>query len=280
MRHKQLNFSEVNRLCLFRTFAHRIKAKLVALGAQPPPTQCLLCRSMQRSEHRNICAPCFDSLERHQPCCPKCATPLPESFYASQPKSTQQPNTQTVCGKCINSKSAINQIWIASPYRPPISYWLRGVKDRRQLIYLPPLNALLAEKLERLDTSEIDLLIPIPIHWTRRLRRGYNQAELLAQSLGRTMEIPVSTASLKRISAVKSQRGLGKKQRIRNQQKGFAVNKPNSLLGKNVLLIDDIYTTGATGEAAAKAIRKAGASSVRLAAIARTPHPRDHNFTN
>ena len=273
------NFSEAPNAATLKTLLKAaastksaVKQILLWLDLPSPPTQCLLCRNMQASRVRNICEPCFSRIERHQPCCTKCATPLPEKLSASLPKDVG------VCGNCVNSKSALNQVWIASPYNPPVSSWLRGIKDRRQLIFLPPLCALLAEKLTKLDTKEIDILLPISIHWSRRLVRGYNQTELLAKCLSREMNIPLSTKILKRTSAVKSQRGLNKKQRIKNQRNNFSVKDQSLLLGKNVLLIDDIYTTGATAEEAAKAIRNAGATSVRIAAIARTPHPRDYNF--
>ena len=108
---------------------------------------------------------------------------------------------------------------------------------------------------------QIAIIIPIPLSKSRRRKRGYNQAELLAKEIGRIMDIPVDTGSLIRRKNTVPQKIMDARGRRKNLQHAF-VWKGQRLRGGNVLLIDDIYTTGSTIDAAAKTVKLAGAEKV------------------
>ena len=116
-----------------------------------------------------------------------------------------------------------------------------------------------------------DMIVPVPLHWTRLFRRRYNQSALLAQALGKLGEKPVMADGLKRKRKTPSQGRLGRIARARNVQGAFAVAPRNrmKLKGKRVLLIDDVYTTGATVRAAAKVLNRAGVARVDVLVLAR-----------
>ena len=106
---------------------------------------------------------------------------------------------------------------------------------------------------------QIAIIIPIPLSKSRRRKRGYNQAELLAKEIGRIMDIPVDTGSLIRRKNTVPQKIMDARGRRKNLQHAFVWKR---LRGGNVLLIDDIYTTGSTIDAAAKTVKLAGAEKV------------------
>lgn len=112
----------------------------------------------------------------------------------------------------------------------------------------------------------VDLLIPIPLHKSRRRKRGFNQAELIAKKLGKELKIPVSTDSLLRIRKTSPQKELNDQERKSNLKNAFQVVN-NDVKLKKVLLIDDIYTTGSTIDAAASVLLEHGAEKVYFLSI-------------
>lgn len=113
-----------------------------------------------------------------------------------------------------------------------------------------------------------DAIVPVPLHWKRRWRRGFNQSELLAKELSRRRRMPVVKA-LRRVRPTANQAGLTSAARRRNIAGAFQAKPGANLRGKRVLLIDDVFTTGATASACAAALKRAGAASVSLLTLAR-----------
>ena len=107
----------------------------------------------------------------------------------------------------------------------------------------------------------VDEIIPVPLHPSRLRKRGFNQAEILARELGERCGLPVRTDVLYRIRRTSPQKLLGRQERLQNLKGAFGVSAEWTPCG-NVLLIDDIYTTGATLERAARVLKKAGAQKV------------------
>jgi ComF family protein len=147
----------------------------------------------------------------------------------------------------------------------------------RQLIHLfkynqvrplaRPLGALIARAIPR--EHRFDLIIPMPLHWKKRWSRGYNQSELLAKEVSRRWGVPVAKM-VRRVKPTAPQAGLSNSKRRLNVRGAFAVRKSANLKGLRVLLIDDVLTTGATASACASVLKRAGASHVAVAAVART----------
>jgi competence protein ComFC len=122
---------------------------------------------------------------------------------------------------------------------------------------------------ESLRTAQIDLVVPIPMYWTRRLRRGHSGPEIAAQVLARHLGVADYPRLLKRQRNTQSQVGLSINQRRDNVHRAFGVRRPSRVVGKRVLLVDDVLTTGATCSEAARELKRVGASFVAVAVLAR-----------
>ncbi len=116
---------------------------------------------------------------------------------------------------------------------------------------------------------QADLLVPIPMHWRRRLLRGANSPELLADRLARRLGVPVANRLLIRCRNTKPQADLKPKERFGNVRGAFRTAKGYGLQGARVVLVDDVLTTGATCSEGAKVLKQAGASMVGVAVVAR-----------
>jgi ComF family protein len=112
------------------------------------------------------------------------------------------------------------------------------------------------------------LLVPVPLHWRREMQRGYNQAALIADFLGREMKIQCLEA-LRRKRKTVQQAGLSREERIRNLKNAFVLKKNVSVEGRSVLLLDDVLTTGNTLQEASRVLLQAGAAEVNVICIAR-----------
>ena len=130
-----------------------------------------------------------------------------------------------------------------------------------------PLAAWTAEVMPAL--GRVDLLLPVPLHWTRRVKRGFNQAELFARELSKITGIPVDARALRRTRATQSQAGLSRRQRRENLRGVFAVTDAARVRGRSVAVIDDVMTTGTTVAACARALKKASAGRVTALTAAR-----------
>ena len=142
-------------------------------------------------------------------------------------------------------------------------------KKRKNLA--EPLGILLVKYLSHapmLDMNELELIIPVPLHKKRERQRGFNQAKLLAEIIGRYYDKPVASA-LERLKNTKAQFDLPREERFQNIKQAFKVVDPKSVYNKRVLLLDDIYTTGATIAECSKALKIAGARRVEVLTLSR-----------
>jgi len=138
---------------------------------------------------------------------------------------------------------------------------------RRNLIgLLAPLLA--AAYFDSWDKSDFDLVVPVPLHPKRKRERGYNQSELLARSLARYIAVPYDNVLL-RVRPTLPQVGLTDSQRHENVRKAFQCFKPQQVLRRRILLIDDVMTTGATVASAAQNLMETGAWRVSVLTVAR-----------
>ena len=122
-----------------------------------------------------------------------------------------------------------------------------------------------------------DLIVPVPLHYRRLVSRGYNQSGWLASAIGKQCAKPVQHAALVRTRATPSQANLSPRARHRNVAGAFkvAAGKTGKVKGKNVLLVDDVLTTGATLRAATKALKQAGAEQINVIVLARVVRATD-----
>lgn len=181
-----------------------------------------------------------------------------------------------LCGACLAERPAF------ATARAPLAY---DDCSRRLVLDLKrggrrdglPVFAIWMGQAARDQIDEADLIVPAPLHWTRLLERKFNQSAWLAQALGRREGIRVLVDALVRRKRRRSQGGLTASQRRRNVAGAYriALGKARAVEGRIVLLIDDVFTTGATVEACARALLKARAQKVHVLTLARVVRPVD-----
>jgi ComF family protein len=140
---------------------------------------------------------------------------------------------------------------------------------RRRRLAARLADALLAESAVRRLLEPSVLLVAVPLHPRRLRERGFNQSELIARALGRRTGLPVLKHALSRRHDTRPQAGLSAAERRRNVAEAFVPRACPALQGRTLILIDDVFTTGATARACATALRRAGAAAVRVLTVAR-----------
>ncbi|WP_281646497.1 ComF family protein [Parendozoicomonas sp. Alg238-R29] len=156
-------------------------------------------------------------------------------------------------------------------YAFPVSTMLQRVKYNRQIVYARPLVKHLINNLQKdyCDKPWPEALIPVPLHWWKLRKRGFNQAGVIAEQLSKAIDIPVYHHLVKRRNNDQSQQGLSANKRKQNMQNAFALRKPVPY--KHVAVVDDVMTTGATTEELCKVLKKHGVETVDVWCVARTP---------
>lgn len=139
-------------------------------------------------------------------------------------------------------------------------------KFRDGLELLEPLGALFADHIRAMHDGQVDCLLPVPMHPSAERRRGYNQAVLLAEEVGRRLGLPV-VHPLRKIRDTKEQNRLHKAERAENLIGAFALNKESEIRGKRILVLDDFVTTGATMREVTEALLPAQPEAVRACAF-------------
>lgn len=170
----------------------------------------------------------------------------------------------------INKKVNVT-IFAASFYKDPVKMLILA-KQYQQLYACKAIGELIWAKTD-IRFQEFDLIVPIPLHWTRYAKRGYNQAEEIAYVLGNKMNIPVVNL-LKRTKATAFQATLSKEHRSVNVAQAFELAKEpykNRYKNKRILLVDDLLTTGSTISSASKTLLELHPTSIKAAVGARVP---------
>jgi ComF family protein len=151
-------------------------------------------------------------------------------------------------------------------YEGLLREWIHLYKYARIKPMARPLGELLAQAVP--SRESFDAIVPVPLHWLREWRRGFNQSDILARGLGRRLRLPV-VAALRRVRSTRVQAGLSNTARRQNVAQAFRIRHARSVAGKRILLVDDVMTTGSTAAACAAALKRAGVARVALGTVAR-----------
>ncbi|PWH18304.1 MAG: amidophosphoribosyltransferase [Anaerolineae bacterium] len=176
--------------------------------------------------------------------------------------------TNTVCNHCHERPFVIDGLRAYACYAGPLRNAIHRLKYQRDIALGETLAGFLVE-LYREVQWEIDLVVAVPLGVVRRRERGYNQAALIAYPLSLAIRVPYGRGALQRVRETASQVDLSFLQRLENVKDAFWADAPK-VAGRNVLVIDDVTTTGATINACAEALKKAGANTVYGFVVART----------
>ena len=174
-----------------------------------------------------------------------------------------------ICASCRMKKPAFNCGRSAFRYEGVARQAVQSLKFRGRKTLAKSFAILLEKRLidEPGFLEGVDLIIPVPLHQARRRERGFNQSTLVARELSKRLELPFSETALQRCRNTRPQVGLSATERADNIRGAFQAN--GKVLGKVILLIDDVMTTGATASACSRALRVAGATETRVLTLAR-----------
>ena len=225
------------------------------------PVKCLLCHK-DLLHAQGLCDVCFLGMEYiSPPICLKCGIPFPSDVGRDH-----------LCGNCLTSGVHFGKARAVGHYKGTMQEAIHQFKHKKKVLLAGPLGALMADyDSDEIDFESYDLLIPVPLHFKRLRERGFNQALSLARSIGRKYEIPIDYTGLKRIRWVEPQTNLKMKERKRNVMGAFYISDRHREMyeGKSILLIDDVYTSGATVNECSKVLMNAGTSGVDVLTLCR-----------
>ena len=227
-----------------RNQARRVDGPFGHLGRTIWPARCLLCESGGASGH-DLCVACAASLPWSRLACPRCALPLSSPARA--------------CGGCLRKAPLLDAAHAAFAYRAPLDRLLPRLKFHGDLAAGRLLAGAMAVAFA--DLPAPGALVPIPLSRARLRHRGYDQALELARPLARALGLALSPDGLHRTRDTEAQSRLDAKGRRRNMRGAFATTR-GAALPDHVALVDDVMTTGATLQAAALALRRAGVRRV------------------
>lgn len=177
------------------------------------------------------------------------------------------------CSNCVGRRWYITRARAAYRAEKEVREIIHEFKYQRQFHHLPCLADWLREGFQRFykdpeGGTGWDALVPVPLHPLRRRERGFNQAEELARMLGKKEGLPVLDV-LRRVKKTETQARLRRSERLRNQMNAFELKRGFDLKGMRLLIIDDVFTTGATINACARVLHKSGAGELAALTVAR-----------
>ena len=215
------------------------------------PLACILCNAQVRERRWGpVCPQCWCKMEPlRPPICPQCGMPAPA--------------IQSLCVSCRLEENAFDFARSALLFNDPLREVIHNFKYSDRVSLARPLGMLLCECLEH-ESFQGNVVLPVPLHRRRERRRGFNQAELIAESLNRKVDNEI----LRRRKNTPSQTGLSRSQRTMNLTGAFEVR---GRVPECVIVVDDVYTTGSTLNEIARTLKRAGAERVEVLTVARVP---------
>jgi ComF family protein len=258
--------------------SHRVlRSQLDALASAVFPAACALCQTpLSRLSRVPVCSDCWSDLPSQSgTLCIHCGEALGAHAFSSEDRAPGD----WLCRPCRAVPPDFDRAVAHGLYRGTLRSLLHLLKYDGMEPVAAPLGALMAAQIAQLPAIPTAMtVIPVPLFAGKHRQRGFNQAELLARAVARAgrahgLDLKVDSGILLRKRDTASQAGLTSVGRRRNVRGAFAVRGHvmgmQSLAGRNLMLIDDIYTTGATARAASSALRRAGAAQIWVATVAR-----------
>ncbi len=228
-----------------------------ALNVALPPL-CPACRQLVREG--GLCASCWSKLSFiTRPYCERLGIPF-----------AYDPGPGVVSMQALADPPAYRRARAAVRYDEIGRTLVHALKYGDRLELAPLMGGLMARAGQELF-ADADALVPVPLHWRRLWMRRFNQSALLAKAISRLAGIPVAEGALKRVKATAQQVGLSKAERAQNLQGAFCVPPAGKALvaGRRLVLVDDVLTSGATADSAARTLLRAGAADVDVLVFAR-----------
>jgi ComF family protein len=233
------------------------------------PALCPLCQVALGAGRRDpLCGPCWSGIERiAPPCCDACGRPFlgfergPSVGQGAAPRATGR------CGTCRHDPPRFDYARAAGVYAGALKDALHALKFAGKRGLAAPLGDLILAQCVDVVSADVTALIPVPLGRARRRARGFNQAALVAERVGRALAVPVRARWLARLTETRPQSELSGSERRENVHHAFVAS--TAAAGRHVIVVDDVLTTGATAGDCARALRAAGAARVGVLTVAR-----------
>lgn len=224
------------------------------------PPRCLKC-GIVLNHSDGLCPDCFNEIDFiSRPYCQRCGLPF-ENLKAG---------SALLCPQCVRDKHPVFRMnRSAFKYNEISKPLILSFKFYDKTENAPALAQMMARAARDIFDAGVDVIIPVPLHYTRLIKRRYNQAALLAKELGKISGIPVDYTSVIRNKRTRPQVEFSGHARVKNVKNAFSVKSPSKIKGLRILLIDDVMTTGSTLKECALAMKAAGAISIDTLTAAR-----------
>ena len=227
------------------------------------PQNCISCEGKIKEGELFLCADCRNDIGFiRQPLCFLCGVPADISY--------DYPHDEFVCGDCRKKPFQFDQARSLGFYDTVLRTTIHHFKYRKQTGVLSEMNLLLEKYFqENPEFCQGFTVSPIPLHFNKMKERGFDQAFLIARQVAKVLKLPLEGGLLRRVKATSPQATMTRAERARNIKGAFEINRPEHVLGKDILLVDDVFTTGATVNEAAKILKKNGARKVYVFTLGR-----------
>lgn len=226
------------------------------------PKTCLICREKldENCMDELVCFRCWAAIKKNTPPFCSCCGRSVDS------KSL----TENICCACLKKPAHFDRAFAPCAYEGPVKDLIHEFKYNNKDYLAATLSRLMLDFIREYNVpvNSLDLIVPVPLHPARLREREFNQAELLARKIASSYKITISADNLARRRYTKNQAELESQDRLVNVKDSFAVKTPKLFKGKNILLVDDVMTTGATSSEAALALKNAGANTVLVLTLA------------
>lgn len=221
------------------------------------PPRCFACSNLT-SDHDGICSSCWKKCKFiTKPFCRICCKKFEVNF-----------SDIDICVKCSISKPKIDSVRALLEFSSEVKGLIHNFKYNNKTILGKFFAKLIYNRFSD-DFKDVDIIAPVPMHRIKRLFRGYNPPQILAYELAKFIHKPVIPDLLIKKRLTKAQVGLNKKERAKNLQGSLLLNKKFDVKDKVILLVDDVVTTGATGNECSKVLKQEKAMAVNLVTIAK-----------
>jgi len=219
------------------------------------PPVCYVCGRACSGKY-GLCEVCLSKIKYiAPPRCPKCGRHLASNH---------------LCHECLSRNPSVEKSWSCCHYEGMIKECVHLFKYKGYVGLVDIFRDVMINFIRKNELQkEIDLIVPVPVYPTKKRERTYNHAEVLAASVSKKLAIPVDINNLKKISWTRSQSELDRKKRLKNVKGTFLAVDKLVFSGRNILLVDDVYTTGATVNECAKALLSTNAKKVISLTLAR-----------
>ncbi|MBS7664266.1 ComF family protein [Pseudomonas lalucatii] len=227
-------------------------------------------------KNKQYCTLCDEAADLPHALCSSCEGELPWLGEHCQVCALPLSAAGLTCGACLHRPPSFDRVTAPWRYAFPVDSLITRFKHQAQWPLGRLLGELLSHHLRHAFADGLprpELLLAVPLAARRQRRRGFNQAQLLAEWLSQSLHLPQQAHWLRRTGETQAQQQLDAAARRRNLRHAFALAPESRVAGRHLALVDDVLTTGATAESLARLLKRAGAARVDVYCLARTPRP-------